>query len=233
VRSYLETVGDFHVGDMVNKFGRGSLVMLPSEEGGGYWGALAAGASEAESAGVSAAPAPAAKRARRAGPDDGAGAEAGGGGGGSGAAGGHGAAPRPQLVFGTVGGAVGALISLPPQLYRYLLTLQRALLQVLSSVGGLSHSVWRSWYSDRRQPNTLVVGAFPPAPRGFIDGDVVEVLLELERGVQERVVSAMNELRGVSLAEECEATLHPWGVSAADATVEEAVRVVEHLARLH
>jgi hypothetical protein len=208
--------------------------MLSTEEGGGYWGAVGGGGGGGGVGGSDAGgptSAPAAKRARLMGPEEETGAGAGGGG--AGAATASGGAPRPQLVFGTVGGAVGAIISLPPQLYRFLLTVQRALLQVLSSVGGLSHSVWRSWLSDRRQPNTLVMGAFPPAPRGFIDGDVVEAFLEVERPVQDRIVAGMNELRGVALAEDCEATLHPWGNSAADATVEEVVRVVEHLARMH
>jgi len=71
------------------------------------------------------------------------------------------------------------------------------------------------------------------APAGFIDGDLVEVLLDLDRAAQERVVAALNELRGETVARDMDAVLHPDGTSRGAATLDEVLKTVEDLSRLH
>jgi hypothetical protein len=53
--------------------------------------------------------------------------------------------PRPRFVYATVGGAIGAVLSLPPTLYVKLRLLQRSIARTVAPAGGLNHSTWRSW----------------------------------------------------------------------------------------
>lgn len=212
--------------------------MLPTEEASASAvssssSAAAAAASAGAGADAAVPTGTAAKRARRRGPgepeeEDGASGSAGDG---SSSVASQG--PRPLAIYATASGGIGALITLPPQTYRFLLTLQRAMLNVVASVGGLSHSSWRSWNSERRMPSTLPVGGFLPAARNAIDGDVIETFLDLDRAGQDRVIAALNDLRGTMITDDTEATLHVAGASAVPASYDEVVRIVEQLARLH
>ena len=231
-QSYLEIVGEFHLGDMVNRFVPGSLVMLPA--GDDASSATAAAASAVATASASAEPlagsASPAKRRRRDDAEEGGEAAAASAGGAAGA--------RPRFIFGTVGGGIGCLVSLPPQLYRFLATLQRALSSpaLLPSVGGLSHGAWRSWLTDRRTPNTAAVGGAEPSARRFIDGDLIELFLDLDRATQDRVAAAMNELKhagGAVAADVDQPALHPDGSAGSDANVDEILKTVEELSRMH
>lgn len=246
-RSRLDIAGTFHLGDMVNRFRPGSLVLLPPEHAEAVAtlaaetarleqlqqqqqaaaaaavvqrgdGGAASGGSGSGSGGAGS------KRARSAAAAEVGGvADAYGGEGGSGAAGMSASAtaaaeflarvPRPRFVFGTVGGAVGAVISLPPAIYVKLRLLQRSIARAVPAVGGLSHSTWRSWFNPQAPlavPPQLLggddeamfddgsvsggsAGALAgDATRGFIDGDLVETFPDLPRGLQERVVADMN-----------------------------------------
>jgi DNA damage-binding protein 1 len=71
----------------------------------------------------------------------------------------------------------------------------------IRGVGGLEHAQWRAFSNERRTEEA----------RGFIDGDLVEQLLDLPPERQAQVAAAMGE-----------------GV-----TLEELIRRVEELSRLH
>lgn len=124
-------------------------------------------------------------------------------------------------------------------MYRYLATLQAAINATIHGIGGLSHTYWRTWHSDRKTPNTVPIGGTLAGPAGYIDGDLIELVLDLERPALERVVAAMNKLRGERVCGEegLDAALHPDGSAKRgaehDATVEEVLRVVEEMSRLH
>ena len=94
-RKLMRPTGDFHLGDQVNSFCEGSLVMIPDGD---------AGDTSMD--------------------DD--------------------ADPlklvKPALLYGTVSGVIGAILTLPKPLYKLLLRLQRALSTVVGSVGGFTHS---------------------------------------------------------------------------------------------
>ncbi len=79
--------------------------------------------------------------------------------------------------------------------------LQDCLRKVVKGVGGLDHAAWRSFSNERRSEEA----------RGFLDGDLLEQLLDLGPGQQQHVAQLMGD-----------------GTSA-----EELVRRVEELSRLH
>lgn len=87
--------------------------------------------------------------------------------------------PRPQMVYGSLNGAIGVILSLPTSLYHFLKRLERAAAATMPSVGGLSHDVWRSWYSDDDTFELLPT----KSSHGYVDGDLIEMLLELDRCV--------------------------------------------------
>eukprot|EP00743_Colponemidia_sp_Colp-15_P005247 GILK01005646.1.p1 GENE.GILK01005646.1~~GILK01005646.1.p1 ORF type:complete len:1143 (+),score=205.41 GILK01005646.1:93-3431(+) len=107
----------------------------------------------------------------------------------------------PTLIFGTVNGVIGLVASLPQDQYQHLYGLQTALTQVIKGVGGFIHSEWRSFHNERKTGEA----------RGFLDGDLIESFLDLNREKMDEVVRLMN----------------------ANVTVEDLCKRVEELARLH
>ena len=112
-RGRLEVVGEFHLGEFVNRFRKGSLSMHVQ---------------------------------------------------GSGAA-----APPPTLLFGTVNGVLGLVVSLPQEEYSFWAKVQKELGRVVKGVGGFKHSDWRAFTNDRKTVDAANV----------IDGDLVEAFLSL------------------------------------------------------
>ena len=73
--------------------------------------------------------------------------------------------------LGTVGGAIGLVTQLPQDFYEFLQELQTRLSKVIKSIGRIDHSNWRSFSSDKKDE----------ACEGFIDGDLIESFLDLNR----------------------------------------------------
>jgi len=172
-RARLDPAGEFHLGDQVNRFRHGSLVSRQLDEG------------TAERSGAALPTPPLAT-------------DGGGGGGGNG--GGEGAAPSTpppaaarsnapsvpappsdSVVFGTVGGAIGAILRINHKQFQFFTALQRAITRVTGSFGNLSHSQWRAFENERRWSEW----------RGFLDGDVVESFLDLSKENMEGVVKVL------------------------------------------
>ncbi|KAE8668377.1 DNA damage-binding protein 1 [Hibiscus syriacus] len=105
----------------------------------------------------------------------------------------------PTVIFGTVNGVIGVIASLPHEQYEFLDKLQSNLRKVIKGVGGLSHEQWRSFNNEKRTSEA----------KYFLDGDLIELFLDLSRGKMEEVSKAV-------------------GVS-----VEEISKKVEELTRLH
>jgi DNA damage-binding protein 1 len=119
----------------------------------------------------------------------------------------------PKLLFGTVGGGVGVLASLSWSEFQLLDRLQQAIASVVPS----RNAEWRAFTNDRKTE---------PA-KGFIDGDLVESLVDLPDDLVVRVVDVMNAglaLPGLAKV----ATDEPKRVSK-----EQIVAIVEALTRLH
>ena len=156
-RVRLDTIGEYHLGEMTNKFMGGSLVMPSNTRGsvGGNSGAT----SMLEDSKAKSAKAPY-ERYRKVDVTVGS-----------------------QTLFGTVDGTIGSVLGLDGPTFAFFATLQRAMTSVVRPVGDLSHEVYRAFEAERRvRPS-----------RGFIDGDLIETFLDLNRPTMEKVVAYMND----------------------------------------
>lgn len=120
----LQVTGEYHLGEFVNTFRHGSLVMrLPDPE----------------------------------------------------------AKEIPTVIFGTVNGVIGVVASLPQDLFQFLLRLQNAMEKTVQGLGGLSHSEWRSFSSERKVADS----------KNFIDGDLIEQFSDLSNHSMQEVADSM------------------------------------------
>ena len=74
-----------------------------------------------------------------------------------------------SVILGTVTGALVSLIPIDDRDYEYFAALEQSINANLPSVGQLDHRRWRAFKNERKTANKS----------GFIDGDLVESLLEL------------------------------------------------------
>uniref|UniRef100_A0A2N9GAR2 DNA damage-binding protein 1 n=1 Tax=Fagus sylvatica TaxID=28930 RepID=A0A2N9GAR2_FAGSY len=105
----------------------------------------------------------------------------------------------PTVIFGTVNGVIGVIASLPHEQYLFLEKLQSNLRKVIKGVGGLSHEQWRSFNNEKKTVDA----------RNFLDGDLIESFLDLNRSKMDEISKAMT------------------------VSVEELCKRVEELTRLH
>jgi DNA damage-binding protein 1 len=88
-----------------------------------------------------------------------------------------------SVLFGTVSGAIGTILSIDETTYTLFRALQKCIQSVVHSVGGLPHTDWRNFANDKKfgsQTNT-------------VDGDLIEMFLELTPAEMNRVVSLLND----------------------------------------
>ncbi|XP_007885606.1 DNA damage-binding protein 1 isoform X2 [Callorhinchus milii] len=114
-----------------------------------------------------------------------------------------------SVLFGTVNGMIGLVTSLSESWYNFLLDVQNRLNKVIKSVGKIEHSFWRSFHSERKtEPAT-----------GFIDGDLIESFLDLNRTKMQEVAVGLQIDDGSGMKRE--------------ATVDDLIKIVEELTRIH
>lgn len=113
------------------------------------------------------------------------------------------------VLFGTVSGAIGLVTQLPPHFFDTLVELQTKLTQVIKSVGRIDHVFWRSFATDRKTEPC----------EGFVDGDLVESFLDLSRDDMKKVSQGM--------------MLDEGNGTKRDATIDDLVKMVEDLTRIH
>jgi len=123
---------------------------------------------------------------------------------------------QPKLVFGTAGGGIGVLATLNQKEFTLLNRLQVALNEVVPSTGAQKFMAWRAFRDNMR--------TLPSS--GFIDGDLIEMLLEMNNSDVDKVAELMN--RGLSDKSGTVVTEEPPMVTSA-----ELVTLVEELTRLH
>mmetsp|Transcript_3089 Transcript_3089/g.4239 ORF Transcript_3089/g.4239 Transcript_3089/m.4239 type:complete len:819 (+) Transcript_3089:274-2730(+) len=171
IRCRLDTVGEFHLGEMPNKFMSGSLIMPSSSSSVGAGGG--GGGSASNSSGSSLPLSPSGKNSM--GPSSG---------------------PRnsstskktsimigSETLYATVDGSIGSVLGLDRASLAFFSTLERSMTRIIRPVGDLSHAEYRAFEAERR---------LHPS-RGFVDGDLVESFLDLDRESMEKVVRDMNE----------------------------------------
>jgi len=91
-------------------------------------------------------------------------------------------------LFGTISGGLGVVATLPKRDFMLLNKVQEAMQKVVTGVGNFSHSDFRSFHNVQRSVEM----------RNFIDGDLVEIFLDLSKEDQ----VAVSELSGVSNSED-------------------------------
>ncbi|KAF9971393.1 DNA damage-binding protein 1a [Actinomortierella ambigua] len=111
----------------------------------------------------------------------------------------------PKLLFTTVSGAVGVIATLTKERYDFFRHLEKNLTRVIRGVGGLDHASWRAF----RNKNKVL------SSENFIDGDLVEMFLDLNQDEINAVMEGAN------------------GGQPITAPVEEVIKLVEELLRLH
>ncbi|VVC93005.1 unnamed protein product [Leptidea sinapis] len=97
---------------------------------------------------------------------------------------------------------------LSQDLFDFLHQLEERLTHTIKSVGKIPHSFWRSFNTDIKTEPV----------EGFVDGDLIESFLDLSRDKQEETV------QGLQIEE---------GGSMRDATVDDLIKIVEDLTRIH
>lgn len=90
-----------------------------------------------------------------------------------------------SILYATASGAIGVITQIPSHIYDWLSRLEARLTQTIKSVGEIQHSLHRSCC---RSPH----GEQEQQPcNGFIDGDLVESFLHLNR---EEMAEAISDL---------------------------------------
>ncbi|KAI9016775.1 CPSF A subunit region-domain-containing protein [Hyaloraphidium curvatum] len=97
---------------------------------------------------------------------------------------------RPNLLFAMSDGSIGSILNISKEHYNTLESLQSSLAKSIHSAGSFGHASWRSFANEKRSN---------PAHH-FIDGDLVEMFLELVPEQQEAVVEGM-ESQNVDVVE--------------------------------
>ena len=212
-RVRLDTVGEYNLGEMPNKFKAGSLIM-PSQQG---TCSKETGASLLSEDTHSSPIKVSLDRQRKIDVRLGS-----------------------QTLFGTVDGTVGSILGLDGPTFAFLSSLQRAMNSVIKSVGDLNHREYRAFRAERQvRPS-----------RGFIDGDMIESFLDLNRPSMEKIIQCMNDdgrwrIRdnglGFNSQNEQEQTLMenaiddeaPSVSNSIVLTVESVINVIEELSMMH
>ncbi|CAH1637547.1 unnamed protein product [Spodoptera littoralis] len=113
------------------------------------------------------------------------------------------------VLLATVTGSICLVVQLAPELYEFLHQLEERLTHTIKSVGKVPHSFWRSFNTDIKTE---------PA-EGFIDGDLIESFLDLSREMQQETVQGLQ--------------IDDGGGMMRDATVDDLIKIVEDLTRIH
>jgi len=113
------------------------------------------------------------------------------------------------VLFGTVHGAIGVVTQLTSEFYNFLSDIQTRMAQVIKPVGKIEHAFWRSFATERK---------VEPC-EGFIDGDLIEAFLDLSNDKMREVVAGLQMDDGSGMKKE--------------ATVEDIIKTIEDLTRIH
>ncbi|TKR68008.1 hypothetical protein L596_024061 [Steinernema carpocapsae] len=115
------------------------------------------------------------------------------------------------LLFGTVDGSLGVITQLQPNIFEYLHAIQTKLSKALPNCLRVSHEKYREFVNEKRRENAF----------GFVDGDMLEGILDMPK-------EAIAELvKGVLMTPTDSKTMK------AELTVDELLKLVEDLSRIH
>ncbi|CAH8566044.1 unnamed protein product [Heterobilharzia americana] len=128
----------------------------------------------------------------------------------------------PGHLYGTVNGGLGLLVQLSPILFAFLKEIEFRLTNLVVPVGGFAHDTWRAFKADREIKMA----------HNFVDGDLIETVTDLNMEDKTKLVKGLRI--PVNMSEFGTAgftcTSDP---ETRECTVEDLVKVVEEMARLH
>eukprot|EP01130_Rhizamoeba_saxonica_P005114 TRINITY_DN2053_c0_g1_i2.p1 TRINITY_DN2053_c0_g1~~TRINITY_DN2053_c0_g1_i2.p1 ORF type:complete len:637 (-),score=155.68 TRINITY_DN2053_c0_g1_i2:20-1930(-) len=104
------------------------------------------------------------------------------------------------MLYTTTNGSIGVVATIDEELFELLLNVEKSMIKDVVSVGGFNHEEWRSFKNHRTtEPK-----------EGFIDGDLIESLLELPKEtikrISDEVSVPVDDLQ--NLIEELSSSLH-------------------------
>lgn len=112
------------------------------------------------------------------------------------------------VLYASVSGTIGIIGQITEDLFNFLLQLQTQMSKIIKSVGKIEHNFWRSFSNDRKTEPY----------QGFVDGDLIESFLDLPAAQMQEVASNLQ--------------IEDEGMKR-EATVEDLVKLVEDLTRIH
>ena len=233
IRCRLDTIGEFHLGEMCNKFMSGSLVMPVSTSSSNNSKASSSRNSLSHGGGSGSrvrSPSPQKKKSSNesSSPSSKAAAST--------------RMRRPvvvtgsQTLFGTVDGTLGVILGLDGKTTVFFGCLERAMAKVIRPVGDFDHALFRAIQTERR---------IHPA-HGFVDGDLCESFLDLDHPTMLSVVREMNRDGGWQVGDDDDLLLirgsdvkdtedraESGALERAELSVDEVVAMVEEMTMLH
>jgi DNA damage-binding protein 1 len=138
------------------------------------------------------------------------------------------------VMYGTISGAIGNILALSESSYRFFHIVEKAMKNIIVPVGGFPHDEWRNFQNEMRSS----------PQRNIVDGDLVEMLLDLSKDQLEMLAKEVNEelsssasssvvTSSLSIGDQNEKMLSNMLSSATNLLPEEIYRRVEDIARLH
>ncbi|CAH8852959.1 unnamed protein product [Trichobilharzia szidati] len=128
----------------------------------------------------------------------------------------------PGHLYGTVNGGLGLIVQVSPVLFAFLKEIEFRLTNLVVPVGGFSHDVWRAFKADREVKMA----------HNFVDGDLIETVTDLKMEDKVKLVKGLripvNMEEFGTAGSAC--TTDP---ETRECTVEDLVKIVEEMARLH
>ncbi len=164
IKCRLDTIGEFHLGEMVNKFMPGSLNMTTTSASTGTTSNNNGTLMKISTADDSQSQESSHKFSNRLVLDTNA------------------IQIGSQTLFGTVDGSIGTILGLDVSTFTFFAALQSSMAKIIQPVGNFSFEEFRSFEADNRHHPS----------RGFIDGDFIERFLELDGPTMESIVQDMN-----------------------------------------
>lgn len=215
VRCRLDTIGEFHLGEMCNKFMTGSLVMPTTKTGntGGRRNVRRRTSPTKKRHESSPGKSPVAAAASR-GPQ---------------------VVTGSQTIFGSVDGTLGVVMGLDSRTAAFFLCLQRVMARTIQQVGDFSHQEYRAYQGERRNHPS----------HGFVDGDLVEAFLDLDHESMATIVGEMNrdggwDFDGMEVrsprekdGSQSEEIRGEGKQESSDLSVEDVLAMVEEMSMLH
>lgn len=134
------------------------------------------------------------------------------------------------ILYGTVSGAIGLVTQIPSDFYEFLRSLEARLTHTIKSVGKIEHSFFRSYSTEMKQEPC----------EGFIDGDLVESFLDLTRDKMTETISGLEivsynilPFHAQTMLTNKQFSLQTDTNGLKEATVDDVVKIVEDLTRIH